>query len=50
MFNGAVLIRSWGLFCACWRVLRSQPSLAIYPIISGAASIFFIALFLAPLY
>ena len=45
-----MLVRSWGLFCACWRVLRSQPSLAIYPIISGVASTFFLALFVVPLF
>ena len=45
-----MLLRSWGLFCACWRILRSQPSLAIYPVISGAASLLFVAVFLLPLY
>ena len=45
-----MLIRSWGLFCACWGVLRSQPTLAIYPIISGIASTIFVAMFMVPLF
>jgi hypothetical protein len=45
-----MLIRSWGLFRACWRVLRSQPTLAVYPIISGLTSLIFLSLFMAPLY
>lgn len=45
-----MLFRSWGLFCSCWRVLRSQPTLAVYPVISGIASFFFVAVFLLPLY
>jgi hypothetical protein len=44
-----MLIRSWGLFFACWQVLRSQPALVIYPIISGIASTLFVALFMIPL-
>jgi hypothetical protein len=45
-----MLTRSWGLFCACWGVLRSQPTLAIYPIISGIASTIFVAMFMVPLF
>ena len=45
-----MLIRSWGLLFACWSVLRSQPTLVVYPIISGLASSLFVAIFLIPLY
>ncbi len=45
-----MFLRSWSLFCSCWSVLRSQPTLAIYPVISAIASTIFVAIFLVPLY
>lgn len=46
----ATWTRGWKLFCSCWEVLKSQPSLAIYPVISGIASLIFILLFIIPLW
>lgn len=40
--------RSWQMFKASWRVLRSRKELAVFPILSGAAGLLTAIVFLTP--
>lgn len=40
--------RSWEMFKASWRVLRSRKELAVFPVLSGAAGLVVAIIFLTP--
>lgn len=40
--------RSWQMFKASWRVLRSRRELVVFPLLSGVASLFVAVVFLTP--
>jgi len=40
--------RSWQMFKASWRVLRSRKELAVFPVLSGAAALLVAIIFLTP--
>jgi hypothetical protein len=40
--------RSWQMFTASWRVLRSRKELAVFPLLSGAAGLVVAIIFLTP--
>lgn len=40
--------RSWKMFTASWRVLRSRKELAVFPVLSGAAGLLAVIVFLTP--
>ncbi|TDV42720.1 DUF6159 family protein [Actinophytocola oryzae] len=40
--------RSWQMFTASWRVLRSRKELVVFPILSGAAGLLVAIIFLTP--
>ena len=40
--------RSWSMFTASWRVLRSRKELAVFPVLSGAAGLVVAIIFLTP--
>jgi hypothetical protein len=40
--------RSWEMFTASWRVLRSRKELAVFPVLSGAAGLVVAIIFLTP--
>jgi hypothetical protein len=40
--------RSWQMFKASWRVLRSRKELAVFPVLSGAAGLVVVIIFLTP--
>jgi len=42
--------RSWALAKQSWQVMRSQPSLAVFPVISGIATIIVTISFLLPIF
>ncbi len=40
--------RSWAMFTASWRVLRSRTELAVFPVLAGAAGLVVAIIFLTP--